>query len=68
MEALAVDAGAIFPYAAEPKVAVPVCPVCGTANAAVATHDRYGYEVPMVARCTGCTLGYLGEQMTRAGY
>jgi methyltransferase family protein len=60
------DPEAIFPYSQQPKRAVD-CPVCGTHGDGLNVHDRYGYPVTYV-QCKQCSMGYLGEQMTREGY
>ena len=64
---------AIFDYASEPKAKVTECPVCGSHVGHVLKpdcrrmNDRYGYDV-LWCRCSTCSLEFLGEQMTRAGY
>lgn len=55
-----------FRYKDQPKVDVPICPLCGTANAADSRIDRYGFRVG-VSLCA-CGLGYLNPQMTREAY
>ena len=55
-----------FDYQRQPKVAVPVCPVCATPNNSATAVDRWDFLVG-ISQCT-CGLKYLNPRMTEAAY
>jgi len=57
---------AIFDYAAQPKVDLRHCPVCGRYNLAHQQVDRFGYEIGASA-CV-CGVSYLNPRMTTEAY
>jgi len=64
---MAVCAVPDYDYAAQPTVAVPTCPVCGTANRSCPATDRVGYPIG-VSQCKVCELAYLNPRLTDDAY
>jgi 2-polyprenyl-3-methyl-5-hydroxy-6-metoxy-1,4-benzoquinol methylase len=59
----------IFNYSAQTKLLVLACPACGGRDMSRirCLPDRYSYNVILIT-CPECTLTYLSETLTRAGY